>query len=53
MSGMRDAASAARQRALITSTVAVLGAALAALCFAGYLAPAALLTLLSDSAFCG
>ncbi len=41
------------RRALIAGVAALLGLAIVALCFAGYLAPAALFSLLSESAFCG
>jgi hypothetical protein len=38
---------------LIATAAALLGLAFVALCFAGYLSPAALLFLLSGNAFCG
>jgi hypothetical protein len=41
------------RRALVASVAALLGLAIVALCFAGYLAPAALFSLLSGSALCG
>ena len=41
------------RRTLIATVAALLGAAIVTLCFAGYLSPAALLFLLSGSAFCG
>ncbi|WP_175425535.1 hypothetical protein [Trinickia violacea] len=41
------------RRALIATALALLGLAIVTLCFAGYLSPAALLFLLSGSAFCG
>jgi hypothetical protein len=41
------------RRTLIATAAALLGLAIVALCFAGYLSPASLLFLLSGSAFCG
>jgi hypothetical protein len=41
------------RRVLLASVAALLGLALLALCFAGYLSPAALFSLLSGSALCG
>jgi hypothetical protein len=40
------------RQALIAAAAAVLGLAVVALCFAGYLMPAALWFLVSGSAFC-
>jgi hypothetical protein len=41
------------RKALIASVAALLGLAIVAACFAGYFTPAALLSLLSGSVFCG
>jgi hypothetical protein len=41
------------RKALIATVAALLGLAIVAVCFAGYLTPVALFSLLSGSAFCG
>ncbi|MGF6532750.1 hypothetical protein P3T24_003303 [Paraburkholderia sp. GAS33] len=41
------------RKALIASVAALLGLAIVAVCFVGYLTPAALFSLLTGSAFCG
>lgn len=41
------------RRTLIATAATLIGLAIVTLCFAGYLSPAALLFLLSGSAFCG
>jgi hypothetical protein len=41
------------RKALIASVAALVGLAIVAVCFVGYLTPAALFSFLSGSAFCG